>query len=151
MRPHLRGKLRPCLVRQHVTDVLAGANGDRSGLAILDGGERFIGSRRDGRSELAAADDEGKHRVVPDRLVGRLGRSHPVRPVPSALGQRPEGIEAGSAFLVGTRKETIVSHLIDLLENQYKVEAMAKASNVYGDGQAAKRIVGILEKKLGES
>lgn len=65
--------------------------------------------------------------------------------------ERPEGIEAGSAFLVGTRKETIVSHLSDLLENQYKVEAMAKASNVYGDGQAAKRIVGILEKKLGES
>lgn len=65
--------------------------------------------------------------------------------------ERPEGIEAGSAFLVGTRKETILSHLSDLLKNQYKVKAMAKASNVYGDGQAAKRIAGILEKKLGES
>lgn len=64
--------------------------------------------------------------------------------------ERPEGIEAGNAFLVGTRKETIISHLCDLLEHQQKIEAMAKANNVYGDGQAAKRIVGILEKKLGE-
>jgi len=64
--------------------------------------------------------------------------------------ERPEAIEAGNAFLVGTKKETIISHLSDLLVRQHKIEEMAKTNNVYGDGQAAKRIVGILEKKLGD-
>ena len=65
--------------------------------------------------------------------------------------ERPEGIDAGNAILVGTQKKSIVTHLADLLDHQDKREAMAKVSNPYGDGQAAKRIVDILERKLGGS
>ncbi len=39
--------------------------------------------------------------------------------------------------------------LTDLLESPSKREAMARISNPYGDGRAAERIVGIIEKELG--
>ena len=53
--------------------------------------------------------------------------------------ERPEGIDAGNAILVGTQKKSIVTHLADLLgDYQDKRKAMAKVSNPYGDGQAQK-------------
>jgi len=65
--------------------------------------------------------------------------------------ERLEGIESGNAILVGKKRRNIVTRLADLLEHKDKREAMAKVSNPYGDGQAAKRIVDILERKLGGS
>ena len=55
--------------------------------------------------------------------------------------ERPEAVETGAVRLVGTQTETIVTETIRLLENQEEYEQMAKASNPFGDGQAAKRIV----------
>lgn len=65
--------------------------------------------------------------------------------------ERPEGTESGNAILVGTKKRNIVTHLSNLLEHEEIIETMAKVSNPYGDGQAAKRIADILERKLGGS
>ncbi|WP_019243207.1 MULTISPECIES: non-hydrolyzing UDP-N-acetylglucosamine 2-epimerase [Bacillus] len=54
--------------------------------------------------------------------------------------ERPEGIEAGTLKLAGTEEETIYSLAKELLTNEQAYEAMAKAANPYGDGNASKRI-----------
>lgn len=59
--------------------------------------------------------------------------------------ERPEGIAAGTLKLVGTDEEVIYQNFKELLENQKSYDAMAYASNPYGDGFACKRIADILE------
>lgn len=58
--------------------------------------------------------------------------------------ERPEGIEAGTLKLVGTSEKTIYSEFKNLLTNEAAYEAMAYASNPYGDGHACERIADIL-------
>ena len=60
--------------------------------------------------------------------------------------ERPEGIKAGTLKLVGTDEQTIYDNFKELLENKESYDAMAHASNPYGDGWACKRIADILEK-----
>jgi UDP-N-acetylglucosamine 2-epimerase (non-hydrolysing) len=55
--------------------------------------------------------------------------------------ERPEGIEAGVLKLVGTNPRLIVEEAKHLLNDQTAYLKMAKASNPYGDGHAAERIV----------
>ncbi len=54
--------------------------------------------------------------------------------------ERPEAIDAGTVKLVGTDTDLIVSETNTLLDNSAAYEAMAKAHNPYGDGQASQRI-----------
>ena len=61
--------------------------------------------------------------------------------------ERPEGIKAGTLKLVGTDEEVIYNNFKTLLEDKEVYEAMAKASNPYGDGFACKRIADVLEGK----
>jgi UDP-N-acetylglucosamine 2-epimerase len=58
--------------------------------------------------------------------------------------ERPEGIEAGVARLVGTDEELIFKEAVRLLTDSSAYAAMARAANPYGDGRAAERIAGIL-------
>jgi UDP-N-acetylglucosamine 2-epimerase (non-hydrolysing) len=58
--------------------------------------------------------------------------------------ERPEGVEAGVARLVGTDRETIFAAAAELLTSPAAYEAMARAVNPYGDGHAAERIAAIL-------
>lgn len=58
--------------------------------------------------------------------------------------ERPEGVEAGTAKLVGTEYKNLYDNLETLLINKDEYEKMAKAVNPYGDGNAAERIVDIL-------
>ena len=60
--------------------------------------------------------------------------------------ERPEGIKAGTLKLVGTDEEVIYQNFKELLESKETYNAMAHASNPYGDGLACKRIADILEK-----
>ncbi len=60
--------------------------------------------------------------------------------------ERPEGISAGTLKLVGTDEEVIYNNFKELLENKDSYNAMAHASNPYGDGFACKRIADILEE-----
>ena len=60
--------------------------------------------------------------------------------------ERPEGVKAGTLKLVGTDEQVIYDNFKLLLEDSTVYEAMAKASNPYGDGLACKRIADILEK-----
>lgn len=61
--------------------------------------------------------------------------------------ERPEGIEAGTLKLVGTKEEVIYKNFKDLLENKDSYDKMARANNPYGDGHACERIADILEKE----
>jgi len=62
--------------------------------------------------------------------------------------ERPEGLEAGIAKLVGTDPERIVKEASPLLESPQERARMAQAKNPYGDGQAARRIVEVLLSSL---
>ncbi len=58
--------------------------------------------------------------------------------------ERPEGVEAGTAKLLGTSYSALYESMDELLSDEDKYDKMAKAINPYGDGQAAKNIVDIL-------
>ena len=60
--------------------------------------------------------------------------------------ERPEGIEAGTAKLVGTDKARIVSEIFRLLDDKDAYSAMARAHNPFGDGTAAKQIAEIVAR-----
>ena len=55
--------------------------------------------------------------------------------------ERPEAIEAGTAILVGSDESRIFEAASRLLGSDSAYDAMAKAVNPYGDGQAAPRIL----------
>jgi UDP-N-acetylglucosamine 2-epimerase (non-hydrolysing) len=54
--------------------------------------------------------------------------------------ERPEALNAGTVKLVGTDADMIVREISLLLDNPSSYDAMARAHNPYGDGQAAPRI-----------
>ncbi len=58
--------------------------------------------------------------------------------------ERPEGVEAGLAKLVGTDEELIVSQAASLLSDGAARRRMAGLANPYGDGLASERIAAIL-------
>lgn len=58
--------------------------------------------------------------------------------------ERPEGITAGTAKLVGTDKKRIVSEIFTLLDDETAYSTMARAHNPFGDGKAAIRIAGLV-------
>ena len=60
--------------------------------------------------------------------------------------ERPEGIEAGVARLVGTNRSRIVEEAARLLRDPVARGAMVIEANPYGDGKAASRIVSFLQR-----
>lgn len=63
--------------------------------------------------------------------------------------ERPEGIKAGTARMVGTSAETIARQLTILLTERNEYDRMAMAINPYGDGRAAIRIADHIEYYFG--
>jgi UDP-N-acetylglucosamine 2-epimerase len=55
--------------------------------------------------------------------------------------ERPEGIEAGVARLVGISQQAIIDAMDRLLRDEDEYAGMARGTNPYGDGRAAQRIV----------
>jgi UDP-N-acetylglucosamine 2-epimerase (non-hydrolysing) len=62
--------------------------------------------------------------------------------------ERPEGIEAGVARLVGTDRGRIVEEALRLLGSEEERERMVGAGNPYGDGRAGPRIVTLVRSYL---
>ncbi len=62
--------------------------------------------------------------------------------------ERIEGIEAGTAKLVGTNENTIYQSVKELLISSEIYDQMSNAQNPYGDGRSSERIVQILKKVL---
>lgn len=60
--------------------------------------------------------------------------------------ERLEGIEAGTAKLVGPFEDRIVAETEILLRDEAAYQQMARAINPYGDGRAAEKIVDIIRR-----
>ncbi len=58
--------------------------------------------------------------------------------------ERPEGVAAGVAAVVGTREDGIVAATSRLLDDRAAYERMATGANPYGDGRASERIADAL-------
>lgn len=63
--------------------------------------------------------------------------------------ERPEGVEAGTAKLIGTDLARIVAESCTLLQDKPAHERMAKSVSPYGDGKAAARIRSVVFERLG--
>jgi UDP-N-acetylglucosamine 2-epimerase len=63
--------------------------------------------------------------------------------------ERPEGVDAGTAKLVGTDRDVIISEGSRLLGDEDAYKAMANAVSPYGDGKASARIRFVALKHLG--
>jgi len=85
------------------------------------------------RSHLVLTDSGGVQEEAPS-----LGK--PVL-VMRETTERPEGVAAGNAVLVGTDVERIVSSTTRLLDDPAAYRRMAERHNPYGDGRASDRIV----------
>ncbi len=55
--------------------------------------------------------------------------------------ERPEGVDAGTARLVGTKAKQIVAECAALIEDEARYRVMSTTRNPYGDGTAAAQIV----------
>jgi UDP-N-acetylglucosamine 2-epimerase (non-hydrolysing) len=65
--------------------------------------------------------------------------------------ERPEAVVYGTVKLVGLNEETIFKTARKLMDDPRMYEAMATATNPYGDGLAARRTVGIIKTYFGLS
>ncbi len=63
--------------------------------------------------------------------------------------ERPEGVAAGSAEMVGCEADRIVQSAAALLDDWDAYARRTRVANPYGDGHAAERIVSILSEHLG--
>lgn len=89
------------------------------------------------RSSLILTDSGGIQEEAPS-----LGK--PVL-VMRSVTERPEAVDAGTVRLVGTDQQAIVDHVEAVMLDDATYQAMSKAHNPYGDGQAASRIVEVIE------
>ena len=94
-----------------------------------------------GRAHLVLTDSGGLQEEAPSLGVPVL--------VLRDNTERPEAVTAGTARLVGTDEERVVTEVTRLLRDPDEHAAMANAVNPYGDGQAARRCVAAIEELLG--
>lgn len=92
------------------------------------------------RAHLILSDSGGVQEEAPSLRVPVL--------VMRETTERPEGIQAGVAQLVGTKTDGIVAATERLLGDTAAYKRMVTATNPYGDGHAAEAIVAYLEKAL---
>ena len=116
-------------VRGPVGQILA----NRDGIHLLDPLDYMPFVYMMTRAELILTDSGGIQEEAP-----ALGK--PVL-VTRETTERPEGVAAGTAKLVGTDRAKIVAEVARLLDDQDAYQAMSRAHNPYGDGQTSARIV----------
>jgi UDP-N-acetylglucosamine 2-epimerase (non-hydrolysing) len=124
----------------HVSDEMRRLLGGVDGVSLLDpcGHRELLRRIRD--ADLVLSDSGGIQEEAPALGVPLL--------VLRDKTERPEGIEAGSARLVGTSTETIVSEARRLLNGGRELAAMRQRRFPYGDGEAAPRIAQIIRQWL---
>lgn len=64
--------------------------------------------------------------------------------------ERPEGVAAGTAKLIGSDEDRIVSEVFTLLDDKAAYAAMARAHNPFGDGHASEMIARIVADGVGK-
>ncbi len=140
-------------------------------LAIANPGERFVyavhlNPNVQGPVNRILAEVDNIHLIAPqnyfsfvwlmDRSYIILTDSGGVQEEAPSLGkpvvvmrdvtERMEAIEAGTAVLVGAKKEKIVEAIQDLLDNEKIYNKMSQTQNPFGDGKASKYIADILQR-----
>lgn len=115
--------------------------GDRPNIARIDPLDYPHFIRALGMCEIVLSDSGGVQEEAP-----ALGK--PVL-VMRETTERPEGVEAGTAKLVGTDEMRIVAEMSKLLDDPAAYSAMARAHNPFGDGHASARIAKIVASGFG--
>jgi len=115
-----------------VRAAMEGALGGLANVALLDPLDHPHFVRLLGLAHIVLTDSGGVQEEAP-----ALGK--PVL-VLRETTERPEGVAAGTARLVGTDEARIVAEVARLLDDPAAHAAMARAHNPYGDGRAAARI-----------
>ncbi len=125
----------------NVKDVVPGLLGDHPRIELTEplGYEQFLAQMQ--RAHLILTDSGGVQEEAPalDKPVLVLRENT----------ERPEGVAAGTARLVGTDEDTIVAQTTRLLTDSKAYRRMASAVNPYGDGHAAARILDVLLQRIG--
>src|SRR3546814_1951207 len=121
--PHVRSAMEPIL-------------GNLSNVALIDPLDYPHFVRLLGMSSLVLTDSGGVQEEAPS-----LGK--PVL-VMRETTERPAGIAAGTARLVGTDNNRIVSEIFRLLDDSRAYAAMSRAHNPFGDGKSGERIARII-------
>ncbi|WP_242150355.1 non-hydrolyzing UDP-N-acetylglucosamine 2-epimerase [Sphingomonas sp. BAUL-RG-20F-R05-02] len=121
-----------------VMDALLGDRANVARIAPLDY-PHFI--RALGMCEIALTDSGGVQEEAP-------ALAKPVL-VMRETTERPEGVHAGTAKLIGTDSDRIVSEISTLLDDKGAYTAMARAHNPFGDGHASARIARIVADGFG--
>jgi len=127
----------------NVRAVMDAALGDLANVAMIAPLDYPHFARLLGLAELMLTDSGGVQEEAP-----ALGK--PVL-VMRETTERPEGVAAGTARLVGTDEDSIVSEVFTLLDDKAAYEAMARAHNPFGDGRSAARIVELLANEIGQA
>jgi len=125
----------------NVVSVMDAVLGDRPNICRIDPLDYPHFIRALGMAEIVLSDSGGVQEEAP-----ALGK--PVL-VMRETTERPEGVAAGTARLVGTDPDRIVSEISTLLDVPQAYSAMARAHNPFGDGHAAERIAGIVAHGFG--
>ena len=63
--------------------------------------------------------------------------------------ERPEAVEAGTSWLVGTKERAVYDAVITLATDRARYDEMAHAVSPYGDGRASERIVAAIREFAG--
>lgn len=120
-------------VQQPVFDILSGLEN----VSLIDPQDYLPFTWLMNRSSLILTDSGGIQEEAPS-----LGK--PVL-VMRSVTERPEAVEAGTVRLVGTDRQAIVKHVEEVMLDDQVYQTMSKAHNPYGDGNAAQRIVEVIE------
>jgi UDP-N-acetylglucosamine 2-epimerase (non-hydrolysing) len=120
----------------NVVSVMDRLLGDRANVARIDPLDYPHFVRALGLCHIALTDSGGVQEEAP-----ALGK--PVL-VMRETTERPEGVVAGTAKLIGTDADRIVSEIFTLLDDSSAYSAMARAHNPFGDGHASARIARIV-------
>ena len=125
----------------NVVSVMERILGDRPNIARIDPLDYPHFIRALGMSHIVLTDSGGVQEEAP-----ALGK--PVL-VMRETTERPEGVAAGTARLIGTDEDRIVSEIFTLTDDNAAYQAMARAHNPFGDGHASARIAGIVAHGFG--
>ncbi len=132
----------PVHLNPNVRAVMHGALGGRPNVALIEPLDYPNFARLLAIAEVMLTDSGGVQEEAP-----ALGK--PVL-VMRETTERPEGVTAGTAKLVGTDTQTIVTEMFNLLDDKTAYEAMARAHNPFGDGHSARRIVELLGNEIAQ-
>ena len=135
------GVIFPVHLNPNVRSVMQAALGDLDNVALIEPLDYPHFARLLDICHLMLTDSGGVQEEAP-----ALGK--PVL-VMRETTERPEGVAAGTARLVGTESDAIVRECMRLLDDEAAYADMARAHNPFGDGASAGRIADLLAGERG--